>query len=190
MQPLEILEPALDVPKVGRFQKVHDVRTAKDRFFTFLGVGADFDADGLAGLKNALVEFGDGVFFEELVIDLGGCVERIAFLVVRLKERLLHLAQFLVLLQLLLLLILLHAKDLHFTVLFFPPHALHLSLGLLVAFEPVHNGDEFLHGVGFQIDALFLLDVLLKHLWIVISLDDLNEEVILLGFEVHTISRD
>lgn len=189
MQPLEILEPAFDVPKIGGFQQVHDVGTAQDRFLTLLGVGTDFDADGLAGFENALVKLRDCIFFKQLMIDLGRRIEGIALFIVSLKERFLHLAQFLILLQLLLL-VLPDAQHLHLALFFQPADSLHLSLAHILPLEPINNRDEFLHGVSFQIDALFLLDVLLKHLWIVIGLNDLGKEVILLGFELHTISRD
>lgn len=92
MEPLEILEPAFDVPKAGGFEQVHDVGTAQDRLFALLRVGADFDADGLAGFKNALVKLRDCVFFKQLMIDLRRCIEGIALFVVSLKERFLHLA--------------------------------------------------------------------------------------------------
>lgn len=149
MQPLEILEPAFDVPKIGGFQQVHDVRTAQDRLFALLGVGADFDADGLAGFENALVELRDCIFFKQLMIDLGRRIEGIAFFIVSLKERFLHLAQFLILLQLLLFCMLLHIQGVHYTVLFFLLQTFHLSLCLFLPLEPINNRNDFLHGVGF-----------------------------------------
>jgi hypothetical protein len=184
VQPLEVLEAAFDAPSVGGFEEVGDVGAAEERFFALLGVGSDLHSNVLLLVVDQAVQLRERSLLDQLVEHLGGGIKRVALpeLSALLQHRLLQPGQVFTLLFL---------QQAGFTLLPLPV-GLRLSLLFIYLFllfgdalEALHDVNEFLHGVGVEIDALAFLDVFLEDFRVVVCLQDLSEQVILLFLQLH-----
>jgi hypothetical protein len=182
VQPLEVLEAAFDAPSVGGFEEVGDVGAAEERFFALLGVGSDLHSNVLLLVVDQAVQLRERSLLDQLVEHFGGGIKRVALpeLSALLQHRLLQPGQVFTLLFL---------QQAGFTLL---PVGLRLVLLFIYLFllfgdalEALHDVNEFLHGVGVEIDALALLDVFLEDFRVVVCLQDLSEQVILLFLQLH-----